>query len=64
MYSVVLYSLFILFWIAIIFDFVNRPKDRDDDPFMEFKPLRKLARVFWVFWIVIVLFYTLIASTN
>jgi len=64
MYSVVLYSLFILFWIAIIFDFVNRPKDRDDDPFTEFKPLRKLARVFWVFWIVIVLFYTLIASIN
>ena len=64
MYSVVLYSLFILFWIAIIFDFVNRPKDRDDDTFKEFKPLRKLARVFWVFWIVIVLFYTLIVSTN
>lgn len=39
-------------------------KNRIDDPFTEFKPLRKLARVFWVFWIVIVLFYTLIASIN
>jgi len=51
MYSVILYSLFILFWVAILYDFVSRPKDRDDDNFMEFKPIRKLARVFWVFWI-------------
>jgi len=62
MYSVILYSLFILFWVAILYDFVSRPKDRDDDNFMEFKPIRKLARVFWVFWILIVLFYTFLVT--
>ena len=46
MYSVILYSLFILFWIAIIYDFTRRPKDRDDNSWSEFLPLRKLARAF------------------
>ncbi|RZP01360.1 MAG: hypothetical protein EVA48_05955 [Gammaproteobacteria bacterium] len=61
-YSVILYSLFILFWIAIIYDFSRRPKDRDDDAWSEFLPLRKLARAFWVIWILIVLLYTFIVS--
>ncbi|MDG1119365.1 MAG: hypothetical protein P8O01_00405 [SAR86 cluster bacterium] len=64
MYSIILYSLFVLFWIAIIYDFISRPKDRDDDPWSGFSFLRKLARGFWIGWIAIVLFYTLIVSTN
>jgi hypothetical protein len=62
MYSVILYSLFIAFWIAIIYDFTRRPKDRDDDSWSEFLPLRKLARAFWVIWILIVLLYIFIVS--
>ena len=62
MYSVILYSLFIAFWIAIIYDFTRRPKDRDDDSWSEFLTLRKLARAFWVIWILIVLLYTFIVS--
>ena len=61
MYSVILYSLFLLFWVAIIYDFAKRPKDRDDDKFMDLPSLRQLARTFWVGWITIVLLYTLIS---
>ena len=48
MYSVILYSVFLLFWVAIIYDFAKRPKDRDDDKYMDLSPLRQLARTFWV----------------
>jgi len=63
-YSIILYSLFIFFWIAIIYDFISKPKERDDDQWSEFSILRKLARGFWIGWIAIVLFYTLIVSTS
>jgi|TARA_B100001093_G_scaffold514862_1_gene589882 hypothetical protein len=64
MYSVILYSLFILFWIAIIYDFIQRPKDRDEDFWSEFSLLRKTARGFWIGWILVVLLYTLVVSLN
>ena len=64
MYSVILYSVFLLFWVAIIYDFAKRPKDRDDDKYMDLSPLRQLARTFWVGWIGIVLLYTLIVSLS
>ena len=64
MYSVFLYSVFLLFWVAIIYDFAKRPKDRDDVKYMDLPPLRQLARTFWVGWIGIVLLYTLIVSLN
>ena len=64
MYSVILYSVFLLFWVAIIYDFAKRPKDRDDDKYMDLPPLRQMARTFWVGWIGIVLLYTLIVSLN
>ena len=64
MYSVILYSVFLLFWVAIIYDFAKRPKDRDDDKYIDLSPLRQLARTFWVGWIGIVLLYTLIVSLN
>ena len=64
MFSVILYSVFLLFWVAIIYDFAKRPKDRDDDKYMDLSPLRQLARTFWVGWIGIVLLYTLIVSLN
>ena len=62
MYSIVLYSLFILFWIAIIYDFFSKPKNEDDQQWEDFSFLRKLARVFWVSWIILVLIYTFIVS--
>ena len=62
MYSIALYSLFILFWIAIIYDFFSKPKNEDDQQWVDFSFLRKLARVFWVAWIILVLIYTFIAS--
>ena len=62
MYSIVLYSLFILFWIAIIYDFFSKPKNEDDQQWGDFSFLRKLARFFWVSWIILVLIYTFIVS--
>ena len=62
MYSIALYSLFILFWIAIIYDFFSKPKNEDDQQWEDFSFLRKLARVFWVVWIILVLIYTFIVS--
>ena len=62
MYSIALYSLFILFWIAIIYDFFSKPKNEDDQQWVDFSFLRKLARVFWVVWIILVLIYTFIVS--
>ena len=62
MYSIALYSLFILFWIAIIYDFFSKPKNEDDQQWVDFSFLRKLARVFWVSWIILVLIYTFIVS--
>ena len=62
MYSIALYSLFILFWIAIIYDFFSKPKNEDDQQWGDFSFLRKLARAFWVSWIILVLIYTFIVS--
>ena len=62
MYSIALYSLFILFWIAIIYDFFSKPKNEDDQQWEDFSFLRKLARVFWVAWTILVLIYTFIVS--
>ena len=62
MYSIALYSLFILFWTAIIYDFFSKPKNEDDQQWEDFSFLRKLARVFWVSWIILVLIYTFIVS--
>ena len=36
MYSIALYSLFILFWIAIIYDFFSKPKNEDDQQWEDF----------------------------
>ena len=64
MYSVILYSMFILFWVAILYDFLKRPKDRDDDLWQEFSLLRKTARSFWIGWIILVICYTAYTSFN
>ena len=56
--------MFILFWVAILYDFLKRPKDRDDDLWQEFTLLRKTARLFWIGWIILVICYTAYTSFN
>tara|TARA_Y100000768_G_scaffold178385_1_gene133542 strand:+ start:5644 stop:5814 length:171 start_codon:yes stop_codon:yes gene_type:complete len=56
--------MFILFWVAILYDFLKRPKDRDDDLWQEFSLLRKTARSFWIGWIILVICYTAYTSFN
>ena len=39
--NIIDYSLFILFWIAIIYDFFSKPKNEDDQQWEDFSFLRK-----------------------